>query len=40
VRISRTGKLYKIADVTLWNVLNEQGDYCGQAATFSQWLLI
>jgi hypothetical protein len=40
VRISRTGKRYKIADVTLWNVLDEQGKYCGQAATFSQWSLI
>jgi hypothetical protein len=40
VRISRTGKRYKIADVTLWNILDEQGKYCGQAATFSQWSLI
>ena len=40
VRISRTGKRYKIADVTLWNILDELGNYCGQAATFSQWCLI
>lgn len=37
VRISRTGKRYKIADVTLWNVIDSQGKYCGQSATFSQW---
>lgn len=37
VRISRTGKRYKIEDVTLWNVLDKQGKYCGQAATFSKW---
>ena len=40
VRISRTGKRYKIEDVTLWNVLNEQGKYCGQAATFSKWFAL
>jgi hypothetical protein len=40
VRISRTGKRYKIEDVTLWNVQDEQGKYCGQAATFSRWYLL
>ena len=40
LRISRTGKRYKIADVTLWNILDQSGNYCGQAATFSQWDLI
>ena len=40
VRISRTGKRYKIEDITLWNVLDKQGKYCGQAATFSQWSIL
>lgn len=40
MRISRTGKRYQIADITLWNILDEPGNYCGQAATFSQWSLI
>lgn len=37
IRVSRTGKRYLIKDITLWNLRNEKGEYCGQAATFSQW---
>lgn len=37
VRISRTGQRYKIEDITIWNLQDEQGNYCGQAATFSNW---
>ncbi len=37
VRISRSGKKYKIFDITLWNLTDNLGQYCGQAATFSQW---
>lgn len=40
IRISRTGKRYMISDFTVWNLLNEDNNYCGQAATFSQWKLI
>ena len=40
VRISRTGKRYMVSDFTVWNLLNEENNYCGQAATFSQWMLI
>ncbi len=40
VRISRTGKRYKIEDMTLWNVLDNRDKYCGQAATFSQWSVL
>ena len=40
VRISRTGKRYMVSDFTVWNLLNEENNYCGQAATFSQWTLI
>ncbi|NES81244.1 MAG: MEKHLA domain-containing protein [Moorea sp. SIO2B7] len=40
VRISRTGKQYKIEDVTIWNVLDYQGKYCGQTATFSKWSIL
>lgn len=40
VRISRTGKRYMVPDFTVWNLLNKENQYCGQAATFSQWTLI
>ena len=40
IRISRTGKRYKINDITLWNVIDDQGSFCGQAATFSQWTVL
>lgn len=34
VRISASGNKFWIEDATIWNVINEQGDYCGQAAVF------
>ncbi|MBW4517239.1 MAG: MEKHLA domain-containing protein, partial [Timaviella obliquedivisa GSE-PSE-MK23-08B] len=40
VRASSTGKRFWIENVTLWNVLNEQQQPCGQAATFTQWQFI
>ncbi|GAA6623496.1 MEKHLA domain-containing protein [Scytonema sp. NUACC26] len=40
VRISRTGKRYEISDFTIWNLLDEENQYCGQAARFSQWTQI
>ena len=40
IRISRTGKRYKINDITLWNIIDDQGSLYGQAATFSDWILL
>jgi hypothetical protein len=40
IRISKTGKRYQIKDITLWNLMDEQDQYTGQAATFSQWELL
>jgi len=40
VRISRTGQRFRISNVILWDVLDEQGDRCGQAATFDQWEML
>lgn len=37
VRTSRTGKKYRIDHITLWNLIDEQNSYYGQAATFSEW---
>ena len=38
VRISRTGRRVLIKDVTIWNLLNENSEYCGQAATYPEWI--
>jgi hypothetical protein len=40
IRISKTGKKYQINDITIWNLYNQKNKYCGQAATFSDWILL
>ena len=40
IRISGKGTKYQIDDITVWNLTDSQGNYCGQAATFSQWRLL
>src|SRR5205823_8890027 len=40
VRISKTGRRFQIARATVWNLLNENGNRCGQAAMFDQWEFI
>jgi len=37
VRISKTGRRFRIARATVWNLLTEAGKPCGQAAMFSAW---
>jgi hypothetical protein len=37
IRISRTGQRFRIRQAKVWNVLDEDGSYAGQAATFSSW---
>jgi len=37
VRVSSTGKRYNITDIILWNLTDNNNQFCGQAATFSQW---
>ena len=37
VRISRTGRRFRIERVTVWNLSDEAGRRCGQAATFRWW---
>jgi MEKHLA domain len=37
IRISSTGKRFWIRDVMVWNVLDEMGIKCGQAAMFERW---
>ncbi|URR35896.1 MEKHLA domain-containing protein [Thermosynechococcus sp. HN-54] len=37
VRISRTGRRFRIENAWIWTVLDEAGTPVGQAATFDQW---
>ncbi|MCY7390579.1 MAG: MEKHLA domain-containing protein [Leptolyngbyaceae cyanobacterium CAN_BIN12] len=40
VRICSTGQRFSIHNVILWNVLDERGVCCGQAATFDHWTFL
>ena len=37
VRISTTGRRFRITNALIWNLTNEFGQRLGQAATFSEW---
>ena len=37
VRISKTGRRFKISRATVWNLLTQDGQPCGQAAMFREW---
>lgn len=37
IRISRTGRRFRIDKAIVWNLLSPDGSYAGQAATFSDW---
>jgi hypothetical protein len=37
IRISKTGRRFRIAQATVWNLITSEGNYCGQAASFSHW---
>ena len=37
VRWSKTGRRFRIEQVTIWNLVNPRGDYQGQAAIYSHW---
>ena len=40
VRISKTGKRFKIENAVVWNLLDEKGMSCGQAAMFKDWMYL
>lgn len=37
IRVSRSGRRFRIHSATVWNILDENGQAAGQAATFDQW---
>ncbi|HSI08672.1 MAG TPA: MEKHLA domain-containing protein [Rariglobus sp.] len=40
VRISRTGRRFRIAEATVWNLITPAGHPCGQAAMFTTWTFL
>ena len=40
IRISSTGKRFLVRNAVVWNVQDDDGNYCGQAATFSEWTFL
>ncbi len=37
IRIAKSGRRFRIQDVTVWNLMDNGGQYHGQAAIYSQW---
>ncbi len=37
IRISSSGRRFMIEEAIIWNLSDLAGNYCGQAATFTQW---
>lgn len=40
VRISKSGKRFRIEDTVIWNVVSADNTYQGQAATFANWTFL
>ncbi|MCW5198200.1 MEKHLA domain-containing protein [Desulfobulbus sp. F4] len=40
VRISKNGRLFRIKQALVWNLRDEKGVFCGQAAMFANWNVI
>ncbi|MEO9130173.1 MAG: MEKHLA domain-containing protein [Sphingomonas sp.] len=38
IRISATGRRFRIEQATVWNLIDEYGSVHGQAATFDRWI--
>jgi hypothetical protein len=40
VRISKTGRRFRIDNAVVWNIFDQDGRYQGQAACFSDWVFV
>lgn len=40
IRISATGKRFRIHQAIVWNLTDPEGNHAGQAATFSEWEML
>lgn len=37
IRVTKTGRRFRVESARVWNLLDGRNRYCGQAATFSRW---
>lgn len=37
IRVTRTGRRFRIAQATVWNLVGDDGHVAGQAASFDRW---
>lgn len=40
IRVSKTGRRFRIDNAVIWNLYDRQGEYRGQAACFSDWVYL
>jgi hypothetical protein len=40
VRITKSGRRFMIERASVWNLLDDKGGYCGQAAMFAHWRFV
>lgn len=40
IRVSKTGRRFRINNAVIWNLYDRQGEYQGQAACFSDWVYL
>ena len=40
MRVSSTGERFEITDASIWNLIDEKGTFCGQAACFDKWTML
>jgi hypothetical protein len=40
VRISSSARRFRIEGATVWNLVDDEGRYCGQAAAFAEWVYL
>lgn len=40
IRVSITGRRFMIKQATVWNLIDEAGEHCGQAVMFRDWQFV
>lgn len=40
IRISKTGRRFRIQDACVWNLIDSRGNYYGQAAVIRKWVIL
>lgn len=38
IRVTLTGRRFRMEHARVWNLIDETGQYCGQAASFDRWV--